>query len=175
MIDKLIGGIISMANLNQFTVVEIRAAYIAIKQDQTLNPSDVRRYVYKELVKLISNGWLVKNKSEKRGITRYSKTELFDSRYFDQDAKKILIAHSVKTNVHKQILLKRLHDYHNQLLEGVGAINELENLISNYPDLTNSTQEIYDKTRDNNTQLIGRIKTLEFIINLRKKEIKNET
>ena len=52
-LDKTVIQILSMSNVNHFTAMEIRTAYIALKQDEELNPTISRRFVYEELLKLI--------------------------------------------------------------------------------------------------------------------------
>jgi hypothetical protein len=52
MIDRQIGNILTLKNIDHFSAVEIRTAYITLKRDEQLDPSLVRRFVYTELLKL---------------------------------------------------------------------------------------------------------------------------
>jgi hypothetical protein len=168
MIEKFIGSIIGLKNVDHFSVIEIRTAYVAIKRDQTLDPSQVRRLVYTELLKLENRGWLKKRISKTKGISRYSKTDKFD--YADilplcsnELFNKPIVNVSPVNNTQ---LLKRLNNYNTKLLEGIGSTQEFESLITEFPELRQPVQATYNQVREQNAQLMGKIKSLETIINL---------
>jgi hypothetical protein len=140
----------------------------AIKRDQTLDPSQVRRLVYTELLKLENRGWLKKRISKIKGISRYSKTDKFD--YADilplcsnELFNKPIVNASPVNNTQ---LLKRLNNYNTKLLEGIGSTQEFESLITEFPELRQPVQATYNQVREQNAQLMGKIKSLETIINL---------
>ena len=78
-LDPTVKRILSMPNIDNFSAVEIRTAYLVLNNDQSLDPSDARRFIYSEFVKLVNKGWLKKTISQKKGITRYTRTDLFGS------------------------------------------------------------------------------------------------
>lgn len=73
--DQYIGKILSFSNIDHFSVIEIRTAYLVLKNDEKMDKSDARRFVYSELLKLVNLGWLKKLLSTKKSITRYVKTD----------------------------------------------------------------------------------------------------
>lgn len=170
--DQDIGKIISLPNIDYFSAVEIRTAYLAQKNDMKMDKSDARRFVYSELVKLVNIGWLKKTVSAKKGITSYVKTELFDA---DKLMKQVVPvtnkADPIKTlsgiNVPEH-LLARLHDYKSALLEGLGEAEEYKNLRNEFPDMHESLVKKYNEVREKNTRLLGQIKAIENLIKQQK-------
>jgi len=78
-LNRYIAQIISAPNINHFSTVEIRTAYLVLINDRSLDPSNARRFTYSELLKLVKKGWLRKLVSNKKGITSFTKTHLFDT------------------------------------------------------------------------------------------------
>ncbi|KPV99393.1 hypothetical protein [Pseudoalteromonas sp. P1-8] len=165
-LDKSVIQILSMPNINNFTATEIRTAYIAIKNDADLDPSISRRFVYDELLKLIRRGWLVRNTTKKKGLSRYSKTELFD--YVALKTMLELTSHEEtfesSTLSYPQMLTKRLNQYNSSLLEGLGAIKEYVALKDICPERLNDLKGRYMATQENNYILKGKIAALNELI-----------
>ena len=167
-----IGKIIVLPNIDYFSVVEIRTAYMAQKNDADLDKSDARRFVYAELIKLVKLGWLKKTVSIKKGITSYAKTKLFDTskliKQVDPTTQNATSANTFnKINVPEH-LLARLHDYKSALLEGLGEADEYKNLRNEFPDMHESLLKKYNQVREKNTRLLGQIKAVENLIKQQK-------
>ncbi|MFT6345278.1 MAG: hypothetical protein ACJAWQ_002360 [Paraglaciecola sp.] len=77
-IDPFVAQIIVAINFDHFTTSDVRSAYMALKKDPSLEPSNVRRKIYAELLKLVKKGWLKKSIPKNKGPTRFSKTDYFD-------------------------------------------------------------------------------------------------
>ncbi|AYM87031.1 hypothetical protein [Pseudoalteromonas agarivorans] len=173
---KQVDHILSHPCMNRFTVKEVRAAYLFMPcQRDFKDLSELRRAIYAELLKYEKRGWLKKSVSAKKGITTYTKTETFDIP-FEQ----------VEPNNHQAIelsglqiqevreLYTRLNDYKNDLLEGIGKADEFRSLREIYPHLHNEFQPEYNKVRESNSRLLGKIDALEKTLSkLQRKEDKN--
>lgn len=164
MIDKLIGDIISLSNINRFSAVEIRTAYIAIKKDEQLDSAEVRRHVYEALLKLVKKGWLKTSTSKKRAITTYKKTKLFEPDYFLDLKSSEQHLPVVLNDSYEQAFSARLNQYNTELLEGLGAIKEYVALNAICPELHSSLKERYLTTQENNHILKGKIAALNELI-----------
>lgn len=162
-LDKTVIQILSMPNVNHFTATEIRTAYIAIKQDTKLNPTESRRFVYEELLKLIRRGWLIRSTTKKKGLTRYTKTDLFDHAILKE-----LILHEEAYEAtpvrYSQMLSQRLTQYNSTLLEGLGALKEYAALKDIYPDQHDNLKGRYMAVQENNHILKGKISVLNELI-----------
>jgi len=163
-LDNTLIKILSLSNINHFTATEIRTAYIAIQQDVTLDPADVRRFVYEELLKQIRRGWLTKSTTKKRSITRYTKTELFDYSFINKTV--LTIENKIKNNTlnYSEMLVQRLNEHNSALLEGLGAVKEYITLKEMYPERHKLLKERYMTVQENNHILKGKIAALNELI-----------
>lgn len=165
--------ILSMPNIDCFSTVEIRTAYVALNKDPLLNPSMVRRHIYTEIIKFVKKGWLKKLVSQKKGITRFVKTDLFYLQEFNITPAPVVIDKVDPINKPSDViisdnLLSRLNSYKSILLEGLGEAEEYKNLRNEFPKMHNSLLEKYNAVREKNTRLLGKIKAIENLINQQK-------
>jgi hypothetical protein len=151
--------IIVLKNIDHFSAVEIRTAYLSIKRNEQLDPASVRRFVYEELLKLVKRGWLTKRTSDKKGVTRYIKTNLFEHESF-----KGLVNSSVGKNEsenyehsYSKELSTRLKKHNVELLEGLGELELYLTLWEKYPDMKNELKVKYIATKERNHILQGKI------------------
>ncbi|MEM5552569.1 hypothetical protein WNY63_17750 [Pseudoalteromonas neustonica] len=165
-LDKLIAQIISAPNFDHFSAVEVRAAYLSLHQDKTICPTESRRFCYVELVKLVKRGWLRKTVSKKKGITSFTKTELFDEKAISHNISldEIKIGEKVATNINES-LFDRLNLYKSELLISLGESEEYKHLSTQFPDLNPQLQAQYNTVRERNSKLLGKIKAIENLIN----------
>ena len=162
MIDRQIGNILSLKNIDHFSAVEIRTAYIAIQRDEQLDPASVRRFVYEELLKLVKKGWLKKQTSNKKGVTRYIKTNLFEYDYFKGLTESTVDKSEVvgcELN-YCQTLTTRLKEHNVELLEGLGEIELYLTLWEQHPTRKNNLKAKYIATQEKNHILKGKINGL---------------
>ncbi len=159
--------------MDHFSAVEIRTAYLVLKNDEDTDKSDARRFVYSELLKLVNLGWLKKLVSTKKGITSYVKTDLFDVELLNIQTKYVAVdkAESVNTknaNTVSDDLSNRLNGYKSDLLEGLGEAEEYKNLRNEFPKMHDSLLEKYNVVRERNARLLGKIKAIEILIKQQK-------
>lgn len=163
--DSCIGQIIAAKNIDRFSTGEIRTAYLALKGDNSSDSNKVRRYVYAELLKLVKKGWLRKSSSNKKGATRFIKTEKFDTSYFEFSHNAIPNSQTNEaTEPLQEQLFERLHTYKSNLLTGLGEAQEYKELCAQFPNMYEVLQPEYNKVRENNSRLLGQIKAIETII-----------
>jgi len=155
-----------MENIDCFSTVEIRTAYIAINRDSSLDSSLVRRHIYTEIIKFVKKGWLKKLVSNKKGITRFVKTDLFYLQEFMTLPKPTVTDGTTSINKPNPMnvpdcLLSRLNDYKSALLEGLGEAEEYKILRLQFPKMHESLLDKYNEVRERNTRLLGKIKAIE--------------
>jgi hypothetical protein len=157
--------IIVLKNIDHFSAVEIRTAYLSIERDEQLDPASVRRFVYEELLKLVKRGWLTKRTSDKKGVTRYIKTNLFEYEYFKNSSNSDGEQQNKidKTN-YSLTLTTRLNLYNAELLESLGAIKEYLALKDLHPELHSPLKQRYMAVQENNHILKGKIAALNELI-----------
>ncbi len=162
--DPLVAQIIVATNFDHFTTSDVRSAYLALKSDPSLVPTKVRRDIYAELLKLVKKGWLKKLVSNKKGFTRFNKTEVFDVNVITKFTK-FNVTYSPEKQDDKQVkLLGKLNHYRAELLLNIGESEAYKELYSDFPELVNELQPQYNKARDNNTRILGKIRAIEGLL-----------
>ena len=163
-LDPLVAQIIVAKNFVHFTTSDVRSAYLVLKSDPTIEPSTLRRKIYGELLKLVKKGWLKKNMSKTKGLTRFSKTELFDAEAITLKTKceetNSLYEHDEK----QKQLLGKLNHYKAELLLNIGESEAYKELYSEFPYFVDEIQPQYNKARDNNTRILGKIRAIEGLL-----------
>lgn len=163
-LDPLVAQIIVATNFDHFTTSDVRSAYLALKKDSTLEPSTVRRKIYGELLKLVKKGWLKKLIAKNNGLTRFSKTEFFDVETIMLKVK-FEVTNSLNRHDDKQgQLLGKLNIYKAELLLNIGESEAYKELYSEFPELVDEIQPQYNKARDNNTRILGKIRAIEGLL-----------
>jgi hypothetical protein len=162
--DPFVAQIIVATNFDHFTTSDVRSAYLALKSDPSLVPTTVRRNIYAELLKLVKKGWLKKLVSNKKGFTRFNKTDAFDV-----NAITILAQFDVTNSSEKQgdkqvKLLGKLNHYKAELLLNIGESEAYKELYSEFPELVDELQPQYNQARDNNTRILGKIRAIEGLL-----------
>jgi hypothetical protein len=137
---------------------------LALKSDPSLEPTKVRRNIYAELLKLVKKGWLKKLVSKKKGFTRFNKTEIFDVNAITTLAK-FDVTNSPERRDDKHVkLLGKLNHYKAELLLNIGESEAYKELYSEFPELVDELQPQYNKARDNNTRILGKIRAIEGLL-----------
>ena len=163
--DPFVAQIIVATNFDHFTTSDVRSAYLALKSDPSLVPTTVRRNIYAELLKLVKKGWLKKLVSNKKGFTRFNKTEIFDVNAITILAQFDVTNSSEKQGDKQAKLLGKLNHYKAELLLNIGESEAYKELYSEFPELVDELQPQYNKARDNNTRILGKIRAIEGLLN----------
>jgi len=163
-LDPFVAQIIVAKNFDHFTTSDVRSAYLALKSDSTLDPSTVRRKIYAELLKLVKKGWLKRVISKKKGLTRFSKTKGFDVKAIILKVKRESSNPLEKHNDKQGQLFGKLNHYKAELLLNIGESEAYKELYSEFPELVDEIQPQYNKARDNNTRILGKIRAIEGLL-----------
>ncbi len=162
-LDPFIAQIIKTPNFDSFTTSDVRTAYLALNNEPFLDPIIVRRKIYAELLKLVKKGWLKKYRSKNEKGTRFSKTDFFDVKNMVLKGKCDVIP-SVKYGDKQGILLGKLNLYKAELLLNIGESEAYKELYSEFPELVDELQPQYNRARDNNTRILGKIRAIEGLL-----------
>jgi len=162
-LDPFVAQIIKTPNFNSFTTSDVRSAYLALNNETFLDPNIVRRKIYAELLKLVKKGWLKKSMFKNKKGTIFSKTDTFDIKNMALKGKCDVI-HPVKDGDKQEILLGKLNHYKAELLLNIGESEAYKELYSEFPQLVDELQPQYNKARDNNTRILGKIRAIEGLL-----------
>lgn len=153
--------IIKAPNFDNFTTSDVRSSYITLKDDPSLDPVAIRKKLYSELLKLVKKGWLNKKTSTKKGLTRFSKTELFDNNALTENTKKDVTIKQFSNDTKHNTLAAKLNHYKAELLLNIGETEAYKEIYSEFPELVDDIQPQYNVARDNNTKILGKIRAIE--------------
>ena len=162
-LDPFVTQIIVATNFEQFTTSDVRSAYLALKNDPSLDPNKVRRKIYSELMKLVKKGWLKKKASNIKGLTSFSKTEQFDVNNLSVKNDKNMSKTKILAS-YQQHLLTKLKHCKSELLLNIGESEAYKELYSEFPMLVDEIQPKYNKARDDNTKILGKIRAIEGLL-----------
>lgn len=129
-LDLLTKTIICQGNIDNFTAGEVRTAYMVLNKDKTLESSKVLKLVKDEINKLVDAQWLECAELKKVFVTRFIKTENFDSDKIDIAINKNQLNDDDRANYEAQ-----LYAYKSELLECKGVIDT-------YTEITRSNENI---------------------------------
>lgn len=162
-LDPLVAQIIVVTNVDNFSTSDVRTAYMALKNDPSLDSIKVRKSIYAELLKLVKKGWLKKKSSNTKGPTRFNKTELFDvnNLAMKSDVNELKLSPTVNN---QQRLLTKIKHYKAELLLNIGESEAYKELYSEFPELVDELQPHYNMARDNNTRILGKIRAIEGLL-----------
>lgn len=167
-LDTDLLSILLTENFDNFTVLELRSAYLAINSNSKLGKVDARKYVYRNILRLEKKGLLERKYSTKRDRTYYSKSQTFSPDVFQETGMPKEIKSTESTNLDgegfKKDLIGRLNQYKSELLCSIGETEEYKTLCTQFPELSDDLQQRYNKARDYSSKVLGRIKALESII-----------
>lgn len=161
-LDPFVAQIIIATDFNHFTTNDVRSPYLTLKNDSSLKPVDARKKIYAELLKLVKKGWLTKVKPSGKGFTRFIKTATFDEGVLRRICEPNISA-TVLTDK-KSPLVDKLNHYKTELLLNLGESEAYKELYSEFPELVDEIQPKYNKARDNNTKILGKIRAIEGLL-----------
>ncbi|MEM5550164.1 hypothetical protein WNY63_05400 [Pseudoalteromonas neustonica] len=161
--DPFVAQIIIATDFNHFTTCDVRTSYLTLKNDSLLKPVDARRRIYAELLKLVKKGWLTKVKPSGKGFTRFIKTTKFDENVLREICEPTISTTELIDK--KKSLVDKLNHYKTELLLNLGESEAYKELYTEFPELGNDIQPHYNKARDNNTRILGKIKAIECLLN----------
>ena len=160
-IDVLVVQIIVAPNFDNFTTSEVRSSYITLKNDGSLDPVKLRKKLYAELLKLVKKGWLKKKSSNIKGLTRFSKTALFDANALTNSTQTEIMVKSFSGSTKPHTLSAKLNHYKAELLLNIGETEAYKEVYAEFPELVDEIQPQYNVARDNNTKILGKIRAIE--------------
>jgi hypothetical protein len=176
-LDAELSTILSPAEFDNFTVLELRDAYVALPANVGMDKTKAQRIVYRQVYRLKNKGLLRRADASKKRNICYEKTELFFSTEIlprsSNEEIKPTAASKVETDKGRHLFVKnlveKLRQYKLELLTSMGESDEYKALYSEYPHLKGQLQESYNTARDNCSKLLGRVKAIETLIEQQKR------
>ncbi|GIU51951.1 transcriptional regulator VspR [Shewanella sairae] len=159
-----LNDILQDENFDNFHVTQLRDAYLAsssVAQDFI----EARKYVYRQILRLVKKGVLLKNGTKNsKGVT-YQKSELFfKANFIIQSKSKPLGLMTTNTSFGVQRLEERLKETEIDLLTSIGESEEYMRLYESFPEMKIHLESMYLQARENSTKLLGQIKAIKSVL-----------
>ncbi|EHH1280151.1 hypothetical protein PVB89_002583 [Vibrio parahaemolyticus] len=161
-------------NLDRFTVTQARDE-LQKSIDRFANANDARKYVYRQINHLVSNGYL---RTVGNGRTKlYVKTEAFNLGSFSKKMVKKYQCETINTEKMVQnekyieILEKERIQYKRELLVTFAEEQEYNRLMSRFPDKKDLLMPIYTKAKERSETTLGKINALTSMLNIMQDQI----
>ncbi|WP_065204325.1 response regulator [Shewanella woodyi] len=167
-INAQLNTILQDENFDNFHVTQLRDAYIAsslVTQDLV----EARKYVYRQILRLLKKGLLLKKGTKNSKRVMYQKSELFfKTNFVVQSAAEDKVnrpkAVTVDTNTAVQLLEKRLKESEVDLLTSIGESEEYMRLYQSFPEMKLHLESQYLQARENSSKLLGQIKAIKSVL-----------
>ncbi|WP_430292800.1 hypothetical protein [Pseudomonas sp. B1-22] len=170
----------------RFTTSELRDAYAKRLKGKTLRISDVRRYVYGQIRRMLRMGWVVLDDERRsrgqvyhlRPIPAHLQLELIDNGFEDSfkavcqqpeqepaalDVDAVLTQPSMDADQHLEALHKEIRlDF----LTSMGEAERFKLLLDDMPFLRGKVEGEYLEARDRSSRLLGHLRAIEKTLRL---------
>ncbi|WP_353742842.1 hypothetical protein WHX55_13190 [Pseudomonas fluorescens] len=175
--DRRLYGLFQQGHLRQFTTNDLRNAYATHLAGITFNSSDLRRYIYEQIRRMLRTGWVIQDeKRQKRGqiyhwqsIPENLQLQLIDNGY-ENRAKPVnnplqQPSNSVNQDQlgpdvieHLESILKEIRlDF----LSSMGEAERYKQLLDEMPHLKDQVEDEYLEARDRSSRLLGHLRAVE--------------
>lgn len=169
--DALLANILENETFDKFTVKKLKDEYLHHSQE-TLCVNDVRKYVYRQIIRLVKLGLLIKIGAKNSHKITYKKTALFSEATFIfhstqavSDEKPPPISNEKKTDPSSiKKLEKTLKEYKVDMMSAIGESEEYVRLFDAFPEMKEQLKEKYYSARDKSSKLLGNIKAIQAAI-----------
>lgn len=162
-LDGVFITILTAPSFNNFTVLELRSAFMALSNGE-LDKNKAQRVVYREVLKLQKKGLLKRTDSKSTKKTSYSKTDLFHTaKLISKDGAFNSASKGSVDEINRAAvkdLTERLYRIKGELQTLIAESNGYKALYAEYPKLK-GIQQNYNRSRDNIRSLDGLVKSLE--------------
>lgn len=178
--DRLLYELLQEQGRTTFTTRDLRDAYAARLDGESFRITDVRRYVYEQIRRMLRVGWALQDQDRRlRGqvyhlqpIPRHLQLELIDSCFKDSlkigevpdrelDAHEVE-AHSLQSPTNTDQQLEALHkEVRLDFLTSMGEAERFKLLLDEMPYLRDKVEGEYLEARDRSSRLLGHLRAIE--------------
>jgi len=166
-IDESLGSILREPSFDGFTIMQLRDAYLAGSVN-TVSFVEARKYIYRQVLRLLKHGVLSKEEASNARETKYYKTKLFSSIELKarQSAKVYKKPAKITTSQDESLerIQEQLNQYKVDLLASVGESEEYMRLYKSNPEFKVLLESKYHGARDHSSKLLGQIKALKTVL-----------
>jgi|TARA_R110002060_G_scaffold76755_1_gene87458 hypothetical protein len=151
-VDEQILKIVSDPTFDSFTAFELKQAFVEKVGEDHFGVVEMLYFVLAQMKLLVKNGVIVRSDTFSNIHVKTVNFQKNQKRHDNSSSSGLKDKHKA---------------YKQQLLIGIGEAEEYQQLCKEYPELINELQPRYDKRREQNSKILGKIRVIEFILNNR--------
>ena len=155
--DTSIVEILERDSFDNFNISRLKDAYMNLCKSKSSVES--RKIVYKQVLKLVKLGALVKEGNKHSHHAIYKKTDLFSE-----------ITFSKINQIAISALESKLHEYKVDMISTVSESEEYLQLAKSFPNMSEQLKEKHQLAANNSSKLLGQIKAVNTLITLQENQ-----
>jgi len=180
-LDKRLYELLQDQGFEQFTTQDLRDAYASQLEITSFQLSEVRRYVYEQIRRMLRVGWVVPDKERRkrgqvyhlRSMPEHLQLRLIDNG-FEQSLKpkrqskqelakpaQSAATSVTEADVYQERLEATLKEVRLDFLASMGEAERYKQLIDEMPHLQNHVENEYREARDRSSRLLGHVQAVE--------------
>lgn len=152
-----------------FTVALLTQTYQKQENQAHSSPKAARQFIYRNMLRLLRDGWLEKLPAKGKGWPQYRTTDSFINSLpphllniiTDPSPKRSAVS---ATPPAVNLLQRRLSQHKSDMLCAMGEAEEYSALCEEHPELRTQAQALYNQARDRSALLLGKVKALESLL-----------
>lgn len=163
--DAAIVEILEKDSFDNFNISQFKDAYANICNDKSA--VETRKLVYKQVLRLVKHGALIKEGDKNSHNITYRKVDFFSQITFIKKTKVIKLEKANAFTVPNKgisTLEEKLHEYKIDMMTAIGESEEYIKLAQLFPEMKVQLKEEYHLARDKSAKLLGQIKAIKTII-----------
>jgi len=164
--------ILEKVSFNHFSISQLNNAYLDMSGCKC--PLESRRFVYKQVLRLLKYKVLYKNGAKNSRHATYEKTDLFSrTTFINKNLKGFLSRQSItprsnkcnKLSYHSE-LENTLQKYKVDMMSAIGEYEEYRRLLNSFPEMKKILNKNYHNSRDKSSKLLGKINAINTVLSL---------
>lgn len=160
-INQELHDLLKSGRWNDFTVSELKAAYVVLPNCPHRTEKAVWQFVYRNVVRMEGRGLISRIPGQEGDKARYcwnSGSAVVTQRGASSQT------HFTPDDVTMSCLKEKLHRYKVEMLTAIGETEEYDSLCKELPHMRDVVQTLYNDARDRCSKILGRVKALESIL-----------
>ncbi len=159
-ISQALLDLLGSGRWNDFTISELKAAYIALPNCPHRTEKAAWQFVYRNVVRMEGRGMLSRLANEEGTKLRYVWTAAGM-----RTAEAPMKIHSASNEDETMTCLReKLHRYKVEMLSAIGETEEYDAICTELPHMRDAVQDYYNEARDRCSKILGRVRALESIL-----------
>lgn len=165
-INQELLGLLTSGRLSDFTVSELKSAYMMLPSCEHHTEKAAWQFVYRTVLHMEKTGLLRRLTAQEGDKTRYQLIGRRGAPVSTPAAHQLPSGDSIESANEETIrcLKEKLHRYKVEMLSAIGETEEYDSICVELPHMQSTVQTLYNEARDRCSKTLGRVRALESIL-----------